>query len=601
MSGYGKSKGSFNYSRQSRYKPYHDRKSNGNSNNDGCFKCGETGHFKSECPNGRKNDMSNGSKSDFGIKKGQQGFSLQKIDWSTVELKDFKRNFYDDIKKECEISVKGVNIDEWRQEASISVLSGYKDIVLNDKKRTGYSEFYNNSWNYDEQMNGNEQENEVAPIIPLPMLTFEAAHFPDFLMNNIKKAGFTKPTPIQSQAWPMALTGCDVIGIAQTGSGKTLAFLFPVIVHILDQPKLQRNDGPISLIIAPTRELAVQIEGEVQKFVRQFSNNKYNSYNAGYKVSNIRYCCVYGGAPRYSQMTKLRSGVEIIIATPGRLLDFIENKVTNLQRTTYLVIDEADRLLDMGFEPQLLAIVNQIRPDRQMMMFSATWPKQVINLAKKFLTKSNNIYQVIIGSKDLNCSHNITQNVIVLESSSQKLDKLKGLINDTLGEDKKSNKKILIFAATKKSVDWLNDILWEDGYYCVPIHGDKTQNMRDRAIKQFKHNEMNILIATDVASRGLHIDDINVVVNFDFPQQIEDYVHRIGRTGRANKSGISYSFMTDDDAPRARELIKILNDNNQTVTKELITLSKSSSKYKKRNGRNNGRGRRNNGYRFQRR
>lgn len=207
--------------------------------------------------------------------------------------------------------------------------------------------------------------------IPKPVREWGVSPFPSYVLEEIQRAGFTHPTPIQAQGWPMAMSGRDMVGIAQTGSGKTLSFLLPAVVHINAQPELQRGDGPIALVLAPTRELAVQIKEECDRF------------GSSTRVKNT---CCYGGASRGPQARALRDGVEIVIATPGRLIDFLESGTTNLRRVTYLVLDEADRMLDMGFEKQIRKIVSQIRPDRQTLMWSATWPKEVQALARDFLT-----------------------------------------------------------------------------------------------------------------------------------------------------------------------------------------------------------------------
>jgi len=225
--------------------------------------------------------------------------------------------------------------------------------------------------------------------IPKPVECFEEANFPDYLMVELKKAGFTVPTPIQKQGWPMALCGRDVVGIAQTGSGKTLSFVLPAIVHINAQPLLSPGDGPIVLILSPTRELAVQTKEECNKF--------------GY-TSRIKYTCIYGGVPKGPQAKELRTGIEICIATPGRLIDFLDSGSTNLRRCTYLVLDEADRMLDMGFEPQMRTIVSQIRPDRQTLLWSATWPREIQTLARDFLKDP---IQVNIGSTELAANKNV--------------------------------------------------------------------------------------------------------------------------------------------------------------------------------------------------
>ncbi|KAG4942764.1 hypothetical protein AAZX31_17G082700 [Glycine max] len=232
--------------------------------------------------------------------------------------------------------------------------------------------------------------------VPKPIMMFHEANFPDYCLEVIANLRFADPTPIQAQGWPMALKGRDLIGIAETGSGKTLAYLLPALVHVNAQPRLAHGDGPIVLVLAPTRELAVQIQEEALKFGSR---------------ANKRSTCIYGGAPKGPQIRELKRGVEIVIATPGRLIDMLEAQHTNLRRVTYLVLDEADRMLDMGFEPQIRKIVAQIRPDRQTLLWSATWPRDVETLARQFL---HNPYKVIIGSPYLKANQSINQIVEVV-------------------------------------------------------------------------------------------------------------------------------------------------------------------------------------------
>ena len=255
--------------------------------------------------------------------------------------------------------------------------------------------------------------------VPRPVATFEEAGFPDYLQSTLLRQGFVEPTPIQAQGWPMALSGRDFVGIAQTGSGKTIGYMLPGIVHLRHQPKLQRGDGPIVLILTPTRELAQQVQGVAVTFG---------------KPCYVRSTCVYGGAPKGPQIRDLQDGCEICIATPGRLIDFLEAGKTNLNRCTYLVLDEADRMLDMGFEPQIRKIVDLIRPDRQTLMWSATWPKEVKGLAEDFL---QDYIQVNIGSLDLCANHNITQIIEICEDY-EKDYKLNKLLENIMGQ--KENK-----------------------------------------------------------------------------------------------------------------------------------------------------------------
>ena len=286
--------------------------------------------------------------------------------------------------------------------------------------------------------------------IPRPITTFDEAGFPEYVLSEIRALGFPAPSPIQCQAWPMALSGRDVVGISQTGSGKTISFALPAMVHINAQPLLSPGDGPIVLILAPTRELAVQIQAECSKFG---------------KSSRIRNTAVYGGAPKGAQIRDLQRGVEICVATPGRLIDMLESGKTNLRRVTYLVMDEADRMLDMGFEPQIRKIVSQIRPDRQTLLFSATWPKEVQRLAADF---QKDFIQVNVGSLELSANHNVKQVVEVCSDFDKR-----GKLVKHLEQISQENAKVLIFVGTKRVADDLTKFLRMDGWPALAIHGDK--------------------------------------------------------------------------------------------------------------------------------
>ncbi|XP_011208998.2 ATP-dependent RNA helicase p62 isoform X1 [Bactrocera dorsalis] len=391
---------------------------------------------------------------------------------------------------------------------------------------------------------------------PNPIQYFDEACFPDYCLNEIRRQRYTEPTPIQAQSWPIAMSGCNLVGIAKTGSGKTLAFILPAIVHINNQPPLQRGDGPIALVLAPTRELAQQI----QTVANDFGSSVY-----------VRNTCIFGGAPKGKQANDLERGVEIVIATPGRLLDFLATGVTNLRRCTYLVLDEADRMLDMGFEPQIRKLLGQIRPDRQILMWSATWPKEVRQLAEDFL---GSYIQVNIGSLELSANHNIRQYVDVCHEHD-KGTKLKDLLSHIYDQSHAPG-KIIIFVATKKKVDELSRFINGFGVRVGSIHGDKSQVDRDNVLAEFRSGRSNILVATDVAARGLDVDGIKYVINFDFPQSSEDYIHRIGRTGRKHSTGTSYAFFTRKNAKCARALIDILREANQNVNPELEYIARSS-------------------------
>ncbi|KAL2748709.1 DEAD-box ATP-dependent RNA helicase 20-like isoform X1 [Vespula maculifrons] len=388
---------------------------------------------------------------------------------------------------------------------------------------------------------------------PPPIQAFEESNFPDYVMEEIKKQGFAEPTAIQAQGWPIALSGRDMVGIAQTGSGKTLAYILPATVHINNQPRLNRGDGPIVLVLAPTRELAQQI----QSVAKDFGSS-----------SCIRNTCIFGGSPKGPQARDLERGVEICIATPGRLIDFLEKGTTNLRRCTYLVLDEADRMLDMGFEPQIRKIIEQIRPDRQVLMWSATWPKEVQALAEDFLT---DYIQINIGSLTLAANHNIRQ-IIEICQEHEKESKLSNLLREIGGE---RGSKVIIFVETKKKVDDITKSIKREGWSAISIHGDKSQPERDYVLSEFRNGKTMILVATDVAARGLDVEDVKYVINFDYPNSSEDYIHRIGRTGRCQSAGTAYAYFTSNNARQAKELISVLEEAGQVINPQLADMANS--------------------------
>ncbi|KFD69250.1 hypothetical protein M514_04547 [Trichuris suis] len=433
---------------------------------------------------------------------------LSKPRWDKLKLAPFEKNFYQE------------------------------PLVLRSRPRSEDEQFYSS--------------NSVVvrgKSIPRPMLTFAETGFPEGILQQLNSS-FEKPSVIQAVSWPIGLSGLDMVGIAQTGSGKTLAFLLPAIVHIKNQARLARGDGPIVLIVAPTRELAQQVQAVAQAYGTRLG---------------LRSVCVYGGAAKGPQQRELQRGVEICIATPGRLIDFIKMGVTNLRRCTYLVLDEADRMLDMGFEPQITQIVDQIRPDKQTLMYSATWPSEVRALAEKYL---HDYVFVNIGSLELAANHNITQ-VVEIVPEFEKHDRLLKLLQEiTHGEDPKT----LIFVETKRKADELTRWLRQKGWPALCIHGDKAQTERDWVLTEFRTGKSPILIATDVAARGLDVDDIKYVINYDYPQCSEDYVHRIGRTGRCNRKGTAYTFFNSTNARYAKDLLEVLKEAKQEINPKLYEM-----------------------------
>lgn len=388
----------------------------------------------------------------------------------------------------------------------------------------------------------------LASDVPSPALTFEELNLPDTITKTITDNKWEKPTPIQSVSIPVALKGHDLIGIAKTGSGKTAAFLIPAMVHIGLQGPMYRGDGPIVLVLSPTRELAQQI-AEVAK---GFCDNLM-----------IRQTCLFGGAGRGPQANDLRHLPSLVVATPGRLIDFIEGGQCPMNRVNFLVLDEADQMLDMGFEPQIRKIIGHISKDRQTMMFSATWPKEIQQLAADFLVDP---VHMIIGNKDLTTNSNIKQ-VITKCEEFEKLSKCLEVLNEHKDD------KIIIFTKTKRTTDDLQENLNMKGFQAYSLHGDKAQNQRDFVLGKFRSCKKGILVATDVAARGLDVNDIDIVINYDFPGDIETYVHRIGRTARGNKEGLAVTFFTDENKNMSRKLAKIMTQAKQELPDWLKALA----------------------------
>jgi len=387
-----------------------------------------------------------------------------------------------------------------------------------------------------------------------PVRTFTELGFSDNIMKIC--SGFQAPTPIQAQCWPILASGRDIIGIAETGSGKTLAFSIPALAHLkhrVDTEGKAKKGCPMMLIIAPTRELAMQSQVVLEQ--------------AG-SSCGIRSTCVYGGVPKWQQIQDLKQGVEVVVATPGRLMDLMSEEACDLSQVSYLVLDEADRMLDQGFERDIRAIVGKTHPGRQTALFSATWPDNVRELAHSFLTKP---IKVTIGSDDLAAGTRITQIVEVLEDRARE-QRLQQLLKK-YHKDRKN--RILIFVLYKKEADRIENNLSRTGWKVTSIHGDKSQDGRTKAVEQFKSGEIPLLVATDVAARGLDIPGVDFVINYSFPLTIEDYVHRIGRTGRAGREGTAHTFFQQCDKLRAGELVKVLKEAGQEVPKAMMEFDLS--------------------------
>ncbi|XP_031111050.1 DEAD-box ATP-dependent RNA helicase 46-like [Ipomoea triloba] len=406
------------------------------------------------------------------------------------------------------------------------------------------------------------QKHEVSTMgdnVPDPFITFEATGFPPEILRDIHFAGFASPTPIQAQTWPIALQNRDIVAIAKTGSGKTLGYLIPAFIQ-LSRRRNNPQNGPTVLVLAPTRELATQIQDEALKFGRS---------------SRVSCTCLYGGAPKGPQLKELDRGADIVVATPGRLNDILDMKRIDFRQVSLLVLDEADRMLDMGFEPQIRKIVNVIPSNRQTLMYTATWPKEVRMIASDLL---RNPVQVNIGSvNELEANKSITQ-YVELVPQMEKQRRLEQILRS-----QERGSKVIIFCSTKRLCDQLARSIGRS-FGAAAIHGDKSQVERDWALNQFRSGRSPILVATDVAARGLDIRDVRVVINYDFPTGIEDYVHRIGRTGRAGATGVSYTFFSDQDWKYAADLVKVLEGANQQVPQQIRDMAR-------RNGPNFGKDR----------
>lgn len=390
---------------------------------------------------------------------------------------------------------------------------------------------------------------------PAPVLKWSQFGLPVPVMDVINNLGFDKPTSIQAQSLPAIMSGRDVIGVAKTGSGKTMAFLLPLFRHIKDQRPLAKHDGPMALVMTPTRELAVQIFRECKPFLRAL---------------NLRAVCAYGGSPIKDQIADLKRGAEIIVCTPGRMIDLLaanSGRVTNLQRVTYLVLDEADRMFDMGFEPQIMKIIKNIRPDRQTVLFSATFPRQMEMLARKTLSKA---IEIIVGARSV-VAPEITQ-IVEVRPEGTKFARLLEVLGDFYSNNTE-DARALIFVDRQEAADVLLKDLMSRGYPSLSIHGGKEQIDRDSALSDFRKGNVNLLIATSVAARGLDVKQLKLVVNFDAPNHMEDYVHRVGRTGRAGNTGTAVTFITPDQDRTAANIAKALKLSNAAIPADLQKLS----------------------------
>uniref|UniRef100_A0A8C8VMZ4 Probable ATP-dependent RNA helicase DDX46 n=1 Tax=Pelusios castaneus TaxID=367368 RepID=A0A8C8VMZ4_9SAUR len=435
---------------------------------------------------------------------------LEPVDHGKIEYEPFRKNFYVEVPELAKMTLDEVNVYRLEMEG----------IIVKGKG------------------------------CPKPIKTWVQCGISMKILSSLKKHGYEKPTPIQTQAIPAIMSGRDLIGIAKTGSGKTIAFLLPMFRHIMDQRSLEEGEGPIAVIMTPTRELALQITKECKKFS---------------KTLGFRVVCVYGGTGISEQIAELKRGAEIIVCTPGRMIDMLaanNGRVTNLRRVTYVVLDEADRMFDMGFEPQVMRIVDNIRPDRQTVMFSATFPRAMEALARRILNKP---IEVQVGGRSVVCS-DVEQHVIVIEEENKFLKLL-----ELLGHYQEKG-SVIIFVDKQEYADVLLKDLMRASYPCMSLHGGIDQYDRDSIINDFKNGACKLLVATSVAARGLDVKQLMLVVNYSCPNHYEDYVHRAGRTGRAGNKGFAYTFITEDQARYAGDIIKALELSGNPIPPELEKL-----------------------------
>ncbi|TGZ83605.1 DEAD-domain-containing protein [Ascodesmis nigricans] len=382
--------------------------------------------------------------------------------------------------------------------------------------------------------------------------------------NSFDFSKFEAPTPIQAATWPFTISGHDCIGVAETGSGKTLAFSVPAIRHIYSL--LEKNSGKNTkslgvrvVVVSPTRELAMQIFEVVEKF----------STEAG-----LTAVCVYGGVPKDDQRRLLKRA-QVVVATPGRLNDFIDEGSADLSKVSYIVLDEADRMLDKGFEDAIRKIIGSTpKTGRQTLMFTATWPQSVRELASTFMTSP---VKISIGDRDeLRANTRIKQTVEVIDQRGKEQRLLQLVKQYQSGSS--ANDRILVFCLYKKEASRIESFLRSRGYSVAGIHGDLSQVQRTQALANFKSGKCPLMVATDVAARGLDIPAVKMVINVTFPLTIEDYVHRIGRTGRAGATGIAYTFFTEHDKAHSGALVNILKAANQEVPESLLKFGTTVKK-----------------------
>ena len=415
-------------------------------------------------------------------------------------------------------------------------------------------------------------------------MTFEDLNIIEPILKALKAEGYTQPTPIQEQSIPILLRGKDLLGCAQTGTGKTAAFAVPILQHIYNNIKFSKGDRKIkALIVTPTRELAIQI------------SDSFTSYG---KFTGIKNNVIFGGVKQHAQTVALRRGVDILVATPGRLLDLMQQGIISLKDIEYFVLDEADQMLDMGFIHDIRKIIAKLPRNRQSLFFSATMPAAIVDLSRKILGNPEKV-----SVKPEQATAERIDQAVYFVSKKAKIKLLAHLLQ-TKGVD-----STLVFSRTKHGANKIVKLLDREGIKAEAIHGNKSQVARQKALGNFKNGTTNVLVATDIAARGIDIDELSLVVNYDLPNISETYVHRIGRTGRAKASGMAISFCDQEERAYLKDIEKLINQkipvikehpfindmNEVTTNKEKDTRhssQKRSAGTRNNNNKNRNRGRR---------
>ncbi|KAM0748987.1 P-loop containing nucleoside triphosphate hydrolase protein [Meredithblackwellia eburnea MCA 4105] len=391
---------------------------------------------------------------------------------------------------------------------------------------------------------------------PKPVSKWSYCGLPSACIDVIKSLEYAAPTSIQAQAIPAIMSGRDIIGVAKTGSGKTMAFILPMFRHIKDQRPLATMEGPIGMIMTPTRELATQIYRDCKPFL---------------KALGLRATCAYGGSPLKDNIADMKRGAEIVVCTPGRMIELLttnSGRIINLHRITYLVLDEADRMFDMGFEPQVMKIINQVRPDKQTVLFSATFPRQMEALARKVLRRP---LEITVGGRSVVAPE--IEQIVEVRAEDTKFNRTLELLGRLYNDE--PNARALIFVERQESADKLLQELLKKNYTCMSLHGGMEQVDRDQAITDFKSGVIPIIIATSVAARGLDVKQLKLVIQYDVPNHMEDYVHRAGRTGRAGNKGTCVTFITPEQDRYSVDILKALTASAAAVPAELRAMAEA--------------------------